>query len=453
MPENFTSKDIVNRSNVLAEYNENMYTNADGELILPSSSIGSDRFPIGGHCLCFDSSNPDAYIQTTIPSSLRDNYKIVIKGEGHNNSNYRALYVDDSGTNIAIRQVPGASDADVFYLSYIAFINRFNNGKLAYLFECEEGSETTLYEAGGSTPATIESVTSISALRVSKRVKEWIQNENNLDNTYRIYGCHGYAYGETATNFQDIPFPISLCLRFKCTQDRPNTIAEPILYWGTASNSSVTYGVYIGNVNASTSLTIEYLNNSDVNTSTNSLSITNARSLLCDGKWHSIVVCVNTSYLKVYIDGILKGTKNSTYTAISNPPSALNLRLASGHYVYAQKKESYYKDLMIVNFDMSLTDASYTVADYESKKDLSSDLILGTATDKVWLYWQNNTINRIWDGSPNKKHMSMWTHMYSNFNAPDKCYGTWYNNVGGTIDNNGIIIPRKINTVQGGTGN
>ena len=171
MPENFTSKDIVNRSNVLAEYNENMYTNADGELILPSSSVGSDRKPIGGHCLCFDSSNSDAYIQTAISSSLRDTYRIVIKGEG-----------DLANSNITIKQVPNATSTDVFYLSYIAFIN-IENGKLEHLFECEEGSGILLYDACTGDTATLESVTSISALRVSKRVKEWIQDENNLDST------------------------------------------------------------------------------------------------------------------------------------------------------------------------------------------------------------------------------------------------------------------------------
>lgn len=444
MPENFTSKDIVNRSNILAEYNENIYANADGELILPSSSVGSDRKPIGGHCLCFNSSNPDAYIQTSISSSLRSQYRIVIKGEG-DLSNYRSLYVDDSGANIAIRQVPNATSTDVFYLSYIAFINP-ESGKLEHLFECEEGSGILLYDACTGDTATLESVTSISALRVSKRVKEWIQNENNLDSTYKIHGTQGYAYGATAANFQDIPFPISMAFRFRCSQTYITPVAsENMIYWGTGNGTGVTYGIKLaGLTSSSSSLVVAYLNNSSPS-SKNQVTITNQRSTLCNGQWHTIVVCINSTQLKVYIDGVLKGTLNSTFTAISSPPTALNLRIASTQYNNTYNKDWDINSLTVVNFNMSDASSPYTVEDYNNRKDLPTDILLSTGDNKAWLCWQNNTVNRIWDGTPNKKHMVSAVQIYANSCIPDKCYGTFFNNVGGNIAD-GVIIPRKVNS-------
>lgn len=442
MPENFTQKDIVNRSNILAEYKDAMYVNEDDELILPSSSVGDTRKPIGGHCLCFNSSNPNAYIQTSIPSSLRDTYRIVIKGEG-DLANYRALYVDDTDSNIVIRQVPNATSTDVFYLSYIAFVN-IESGKLEHLFECEEGSGILLYDACTGDTATLESVTSISALRVSKRVKEWIQSENNLDNTYKIHGAQGYAYGATATNFQDIPFPISMAFRFRCNQAYATPVAsENLIYWGTGSGTGVTYGIkLVGLTSSSSSLIVAYLNNSSPS-STSQISIANQRSILCDGQWHTIVVCVNSTQLRVYIDGVLKGTLNSTFTAISSPPTSLNLRIASTQYTYTYNKNWDINSLIIVNFDMADATSPYTIEDYKNRKDLPTNILLGTGDNKAWLCWQNNTTSRIWDSTPNKKHMVSAAALYANACIPDKCYGTFFNNVGGNIVD-GVIIPRKV---------
>lgn len=442
MPENFTQKDIVNRGQLLAEYNDAMYVNEDGELILPSSSVGSDRKPIGGHCLCFNNSNPDAYIQTSIPSSLRDTYRIVIKGEG-DLANYRALYIDDTDSNITIKQVPNATSTDVFYLSYIAFVN-IESGKLEHLFECEEGSGILLYDACTGDTATLESVTSISALRVSKRVKEWIQDENNLDSTYKIHGTQGYAYGSTATNFQDIPFPISMAFRFRCNQTYATPVAsENLIYWGTGNGTGVTYGIKLAGLQSSSSnLVVAYLNNSSPS-STNQIVIANQRSVLCNGQWHTIVVCVNSTQLKVYIDGVLKGTLNSTFTAISSPPTLLNLRIASTQYNNTYNKNWDVNSLTIVNFDMSDASSPYTIEDYNNRKDLPTNVLLGVEDNKAWLCWQNNTTNRIWDSTPNKKHMNSATQIYANACIPDKCYGTFFNNVGGNIVD-GVVIPRKV---------
>ena len=449
MPQNFTQKDIVNRKQLLAEYNDNYTLDEDDNLILPSSTPGSNRKPIAGHCLCFDSSNPNAYIQTSIPSSNRYNWRIVIKGEGNSTiaANYRTLYADDSGANIAIRQMSTVVEADVFYLSYIAFVNITTN-KVEHLFECEEGSDTVLYDACTGDTATLESVTSISALRVDSRTKEWISDEKNLDNEYHISKCYIAANGKVATNFQDIPFPISLAIRFKTPKWPRTQYTDPMIYWGTGWNSGANYGIRLqGLYQTNKQLMAYYLNNEAPNAATNGLTINNM-DVICDNKWHSIVICANTDYLKIYVDGELKGTKTKTYSAISGVPSTLNFRLATVQYTTTTYKDWSHKDLLITNFDMSLSNASYTVADYEKRKDVPTSILLGTGTDKVWLQWHNINANIAYDGSPNKKHMNLYgvdaPAQYGMQNiTPSKCYGAFYNQVGGTVDN-GIVIPRKV---------
>ena len=439
--ENFTQKDIVNRKQLLAEYNDTMYVNEDGELILPSSIPGSNRKPIPGHCLCFDSSNPNAYIQTSIPSANRYNWRIVIKGEGDAN-NYRTLYVDDSGSNIAIRQMSTVVEADVFYLSYIAFVNITTN-KVEHLFECEEGSGTVLYDACTGDTATLESVTSISALRIDSSTKEWIQTEDNLDNTYRIFGGNAYANGSTATNFQTLPFPISIAFRFKAPSApiSDNSNYEMIRYVNAGN-----YGPRITSLHTTrTYMNFYWLNGSGGNLNTNGVQIPNISSYLCDNTWHSIVVCVNTTYIKVYIDGELKATGNHAFAPITATlPTNANFYIDGPVYSLTQHKDYYLKDLLITNFDMSLENASYAIEDYENKKDVPTSTLLGASTDKVWLQWQNCGPLRLYDISINKKHMSkVMVGNKSMLNAPSKCYGTFYNQVGGTVDN-GIIIPRKV---------
>lgn len=441
MPENFTKKDIVNRGQLLAEYNDAMYVNEDGELILPSSISGSDRKPIPGHCLCFNSSNPGAYIQTSIPSKDRYNWRIIIKGEGNDN-NYRTLYVDDSGTNIAIRQMSSAVEVDVFYLSYIAFVNITTN-KVEHLFECEEGNGILLYDACTGDTATLENVTSISSLRVDSSTKEWIQSEDNLDNTYKLITGYGYAYGATATNFQTLPFPISIAFRFKAPSAPISASSnyEMIRYvnagnYGPRITSLHTTRTYIG---------FYWLNGSAGSLSTNGVQVPNIRDYLCDNNWHTIVMCVNTSYIKVYIDGKLKATGNHTFAPITATlPTNANFYIDDITYSLTSHKDYSIKDLLIVNWDMSLENASYNIEDYEIKKDISTEALLGTSTDQVWLQWHNCSPTRLYDGSINKKHMTKPLGAgRDRLNTPSKCYGTFYNQVGGTVDN-GIIIPRKV---------
>lgn len=134
-----------------------------------------------GYCLQFNASNPDAYIQTKIPSSQRENYNVIIKSNG-----FYSMYVDSSSEYIAIRQITPPVNTEYCEISYIAFKNR-TTGKLDYLFECEEGSGTLLYDAITGQTATLCSsagesvIASLSELRTTSRQKQWVKDERNLE--------------------------------------------------------------------------------------------------------------------------------------------------------------------------------------------------------------------------------------------------------------------------------
>ena len=183
----------INRNNLIADTNLVEKGSVTSAITNPSSGTLWSRVggrtttfsaPLPGYCLRFDKNNQSAYIQTSIPSSERDNYKIVIKGEG----TVDHLYVDTSAANIAIKQALAITDSSYFDLSYIAFVNK-TIGNIDHLFECEESSGTLLYDAVRGGTASLESVTSISAMRIyANKQKEWIADYNNLGDKVQCIG-------------------------------------------------------------------------------------------------------------------------------------------------------------------------------------------------------------------------------------------------------------------------
>ena len=181
-----------------------VHTDTGAYLLSRIGDIGnSNRHPMPGYCLKFDSNNPNVYIQTNIPSSEFNNYNIVIKGEG----NKELLKVDTSETNIKVvlRETP--TGTDYFNLSYIAFLNKETNSP-QHLFECEEGSGNQLYDAVTGNIATLESVSNIANLRTTSKVKEWIYDKSNIENACHFNGAFAYIPNSSRV-LQTLPLSIS----------------------------------------------------------------------------------------------------------------------------------------------------------------------------------------------------------------------------------------------------
>ena len=202
----------VNRDELVSDTNmsvagsvvsQNPITNpvqTDSGAYLLSRVGGSDRWPTPGYCLHFDSTNPDVYIQTLIPSSSVSDWNIIIKGSGTSDF----ISTDSTGTNIAFRLNATLGSTDYYDLSYIAFLNN-ETGKIDHLFECEENGGLLLYDAVTGDIATITSDTSLSTLRGSSSTKEYIKNIDDAINGVSCYGTWCNAVGYNENNGINIP--------------------------------------------------------------------------------------------------------------------------------------------------------------------------------------------------------------------------------------------------------
>lgn len=399
----------VDSNNLLADTNLVKQGSITTDVISPFdwnlwSRIGGDlntaRSPIPGYCLHFSQANQLAYIQTSIPSSERDNYDIVIKGEG----NTEILVVDSSKENIAIKQgfALNLSPSAYFDLSYIAFINR-TTGKLDHLFECEEGSSTStiLYDAVTGNTATISNATSLSDLRVSKQTKEFIKDLDHVKDELRLTGRtqHSKFYKVKTANNTDLPklnrSELTLAITFK----KDEKASEQFLFSiGEATRSNTTTGLGFsiscisgGNIR----IRLNYMDNTssvinaffDIPTSKVPLND------LYDGNWHKLIVVFNNSLdkgFKVFFDSsteidpsslIFKDNSGNVINPDftdgyidpkqiclgKNPSTAVNSEQGSWN--------GYVKNPKIFNFDITKEDSLYTADDYISDKDVPNILL------------------------------------------------------------------------------
>ena len=156
-----------------------------------------------GYCIRFDNSNSSLYIKTKILSSEMDNYDIIIHGEGNKN----ILHAYAGNETIRIIQNEELQNDEYFNLSYIVFINKAT-GKIDHLFECEEGSGNQLYDAVTGNIATLESVSNITNLRTTSKVKEWIYDKSNIENACHFNGAFAYIPNSSRV-LQTLPLSIS----------------------------------------------------------------------------------------------------------------------------------------------------------------------------------------------------------------------------------------------------
>ena len=482
----------VNRNNLVADTNLSEKGSVTSTITNPSSETLWSRVggrtttysaPLPGYCLRFNKDNQVAYIQTSIPSSERDNYKIVIKGEG----TIDHLYVDTSATNIAIKQMESITDSSYFDLSYIAFVNK-TTGDIEHLFECEESSGTLLYDAVRGATASLSNVTSASAIRVyTNKQKEWIADYSNLDDKVQCIGGANAGFLATRDLSNNNLTPLrnentrSYCLTLEIKQDFDVTKFNSGItligdYIAGGTNRHYGHGFFLYQNSAfgcrfgigSTIITYE--------TTFNKLltGVNNWGVKVIPAGVYKLCLIVNVaedaanSYIKTYCNGVKTWAKvlNETnkvidtstvkYSPDSDPIDTFRLlSQLGGNYQPNYNLPCCVSDVKVFGFDVSAEDATYTVEDYNNDKQIDNPstftgllLDYGNISYIQSLYYANTYV---WlDRGPKKAHLQCANNAAAYFEFPCKNYGTWLNNVGWTKpSNSNVYIPRAI--AGGGT--
>lgn len=413
-----------------------------------NSRIGnSGRLPTAGCCLRFDANNPSIYIETVIPSSTVNNFDIIIKGEGTK----ELLKVDTSTDFIRFVLTKTPASNEYFDLSYIVFIGKTSQ-KIEHLFECEERVAIfVLYDAcdqyGGF--ASLKSVSSISSLRIASPVKEFIsQYDPNscLKNSLTV-GPHCFVRVPTWTKLTEINLPVSFCITYDVESwegigsgtdqeiaffnsymyDWVNVIPSGFLckYYSHATYGGILeFTVAVANTESVQKYQFQY------------------RQPLPTGK-HTIVITLNNTLTsgrpsnpKLYIDGVdtpifnISGSLTETSLNIS---SKSELAIGSWYNYITGIGTSFKGPLIpvtlsrpcILNFDMSDTNAVYTVSDYINE--------VTPPLDNCLIYLDNVGFNSWLDKSAQAHTTSYYDAgvEVENRQLPNKNYGMWVNAVGG----------------------
>lgn len=495
---------VVNRAHLVSDYNtDNTIGSYDLEIMNPGPDpinyvnglmlkrrygqklVGEPVALKLGYCLLFSSVNPDAYIQTQISSSLYANYNIVIKGEG----NVEILYVDHSGTNIAIKQRRTLAESEKFYLSYIAFQNK-ETKKIEHLFECEESTGTILYDAVTGNTATLESVVSISSLRNNYIGKEYIKDPDiNFIDTFTqndIKPNAMHTLGKTPLKGHGTR---TYCLTWEVDEDYDtveNTWSgfkfigdlffEQNAYWGhhfqVQPNGLFTSGWGIGLRDAIPYSNVPYVNQIFGEGSREP----GLRSIIRKGtyKFVGIVNVGNTAAeakCRIYINGALKYTYSKPTSDITNTTvkwsDTDNCTLAigtSGNFRNLPNAGSIYQvipgdwskfsampgsisNIQVFSSDISTEGSPYTVEDYFNgiiPEPLTENLVYSSGNLTISKYNQKTTSAKNYfpwlDRSGNENNMYLLAFAGQ---SNSKCYGTWINSVGYGYKS-GVFLPRKI---------
>lgn len=484
----------INRNNLVADTNLVKKGSVTSNITNPSSGTLWSRIggrttdfsaPLPGYCLRFDKNNQSVYIQTSIPSSERDNYKIVIKGEG----TVDHLYVDTSAANIAIKQASAITDLSYFDLSYIAFVNK-TTGNIDHLFECEESSGTLLYDTVRGGTASLESVTSISAMRIyANKQKEWIADYNNLGDKVQCIGGVNAGFLATKDLSNNNLTPLrneylrSCCFTLELKKDFNTALVNPyiqiigdlalggtnrayghglLLTIGNSTHDGFAY--YFATGNAS----IQYWFNLSQFFGPNNVSNTIIKAGV-----YKICLIVNiaddadNSYLKSNVNGIEYSvvlnasgrevtTSNIKWGTESDKIDTFKILSTRGE----NSQPNYNLPCQISNvrvfgFDVSAAGAAYTVEDYTNDRQIDNPstfpgllLDYGNLSYIQSLYYANTYV---WlDRGPKKAHLRCANNAVAYFEFPCKNYGTWLNNAGWTNPSGSkVYIPRAI--TGGGT--
>lgn len=487
----------INRNNLIADTNLVEKGSVTSAITNPSSGTLWSRVggrtteysaPFPGYCLRFNKNNQLVYIQTSIPSSERDNYKIIIKGEG----TIDHLYVDTSAANIAIKQASAITDSSYFDLSYVAFVNK-TTGDIDHLFECEETNGTLLYDAVRGGTASLESVTSISAIRVyTNKYKEWIADYSNLEDKVQCFGGPSAGFLVTKKDANTNLTPLrgenlrSYCFTLEFKKDFNTALVNPYiqiigdlvlggtnrnyghglnLVKGTNTNNGFAY--YFATGNAS----IQYWFSLSEFFGPNNVSNTIIKAGV-----YKICLIVNiaddaaNSYLKSNVNGVERSvvlnasgrevtTSNIKWGTESDKIDTFKILSTRGE----NSQPNYNLPCQISNvrvfgFDVSAAGAAYTVEDYTNDRQIDNPstfpgVLLYYDNLSYWTNYSYANCYRWLDRGPKNAQLCILNNGVNARNrmeCPCKNYGTWLNNAGWSkTSGSNVYIPRAIS--GGGT--
>lgn len=479
----------INRNNLIADTNLVEKGSVTSAITNPSSGTLWSRVggrtttfsaPLPGYCLRFDKNNQSVYIQTSIPLSERDKYKIVIKGEG----TIDHLYVDTSAANIAIKQASAITDSSYFDLSYIAFVNK-TIGNIDHLFECEESSGTLLYDAVRGGTASLESVTSISAIRVyTNKYKEWIADYNNLGDKVQCIGGVNAGFLTTKDLSNNNLTPLrdeylrSCCFTLELKKDFNTALIDPyiqiigdLVLGGT--NRSYGHGLLLAKGNSTSNGFAYYFATGNASIQywfslSEFFGANNISDTIIKAGVYKICLIVNiaddaaNSYLKSNVNGVEYSvvlnasgrevtTSNIKWGTDSDKIDTFRLlSVRGGNYQPNYNLPCQISNVRVFGFDVSAAGAAYTVEDYTNDRQIDNPstfpgllLDYGNLSYIQSLYYANTYV---WlDRGPKKSHLQCVNNAVAYFEFPCKKYGTWLNNVGWTkTSESNIYIPRAI---------
>lgn len=467
----------VNRNNLVADTNLVEKSSVTSTITNPTSGnlwsrVGGRtnefKYPLPGYCIRFNKSNQSAYIQTTVRTSERDKYKIIIKGEG----TVDHLYVDTSGENIAIKQMYPITDSSYFDLSYIAFLNK-TTGYLEHLYECEEviKNQVTLLDVIRCNHATLTDVTSLDAMRTYTKYKEWIADYSNLDDKVQCFGGANAGYILTKSNSYTNLTPLrnenlrSYCLTLEVNQDfnvtKFNSGIELIGDFtdgGTGRKYSHGFTFYknssFGCCFGTGSNRIAYETNfNKLLTGVNDGSI----KIIPAGVYKlclivSIAEDAANSYIKTYCNGVNTWAVNSLnqsnrvidtstikYGTESDTIDMFKMLCQfGGNYAPNYNLPCQISNVRVFGFDVSAEGAAYTVEDYTNDRQIDNPstfpgVLLYYGNLSYWTNFSYANNYRWLDRGPKNAQLITYNDGIANANrmeCPCKNYGTWLNNVG-----------------------
>lgn len=403
---------VINRNDYIAEYEiKDIDLNVSKFGEVESKNGGGTKPPVPGYCIRFDKNNPNAYIETYILSSERDNYRIIIKGEGTK----EFLYADTSEKFINIRSYKTLADSDYFNVSYIAFLN-LSTGNVDHLFECEESDGLLLYDARSTKGdyAFIRNVASISSLRTSALTKEYITDPKNLKDALNL---EKWSYNTTSkTKYSIVNETTFFTLKITPEEDKKYDRYQYVLI-GTCPRSSANTGWVLTKASANW-YAIDVCHDGVIERVWSA-----ANTEFSNGKENKCCLIISPTGVKFYVNDKL----TTLSTSISNATTSHHFGL--NHNNSSLQIASEVSNIICIGNNVEES-GLYSQDDYLAGKDLPNSLLL---SDDLRLYTKNiSTVNNCWlDASLKNDNIISYTQSGSiPFQAPYKCYGTWINNIG-----------------------
>ena len=232
------------------------------------------------------------------------------------------------------------------------------NAALEYRNECEEYKEISEEAATTAETAKNDAVSAKNdAIAAAETAASYDGSQLSLGREhfgmFRINGTAVSAGGKY------LPASFSIC-RLVCVTSAEWEQISNLFYFdgnnlGWGSNTTLGFGIARGVMNG-----IRFHWRGTAGVSSGSYMVEVDASKFADGKYHAFVACASNNQMKVYLDGVLQGQGTPNLVEITAPQRNWTFFASAGKW----------GRIFNFNFDLSASDAPYTVADYTSGKPI-----------------------------------------------------------------------------------